>query len=524
MSFSVWCYFLMELVLRKWLLLSFDLAIVAFSPFVAILILEDFYLTLQRIKEILPYTLICFIVSFLVFVTSGIHRGIWRYVSLPDFWKILKAVVLAMMITTYFYLFVMSVKYESVSFQLLQWGFVLFSMIAFRVCVRHILRRTDFHTAIHSLTQKENVLVIGLTHIAELYLRWVNDVEKKSVNVVGILDEREQLKGRCIQSCHVIGSPKLLPQILENYKIHGMDIQRVVIALPYEKLSSVSKTLLSDLEQRGRIKIDMFSDQLSTFSQQQEIVNDHNIDSSTSLSSIEIKRKIPIFSYKNKYLNYKRFADIVFSLCMILCFSPIIFFVGLLVLLDQGHPITFWQLRPGKNGQTFRLYKFKTMSSGLDRHGNRLPDRERTSMVGHFLRRSRLDELPQLYNILIGQMSFVGPRPLLMVDQPEEAGLRLLVRPGLTGWAQVNGGKSVSKNDKAILDLWYLHNASLWLDLKIVFLTLHMVVFGERLNHSAIEQAYKELVGEGRKFQELINQPKNNASRLMSGSSQRRIA
>ena len=90
-------------------------------------------------------------------------------------------------------------------------------------------------------------------------------------------------------------------------------------------------------------------------------------------------------------------------------------------------------------------------------------------------------------------MSFIGPRPLLPVDQPEKAGLRLLVRPGLTGWAQVNGGKSVTKEDKAILDLWYLYNASIWLDVKIIFKTVHMIIFGERLNKAAIKNAYHDL-------------------------------
>ena len=120
-------------------------------------------------------------------------------------------------------------------------------------------------------------------------------------------------------------------------------------------------------------------------------------------------------------------------------------------------------------------------------------------------------------------MSFVGPRPLLMVDQPKEAGLRLLIRPGLTGWAQVNGGKAVSKQDKAILDLWYLYNASLWLDLKIIFLTVHMVFFGEKLNHDAIQTAYHDLVGdnENQNIQSLIHQPSNDSSTVLSVPSHR---
>jgi lipopolysaccharide/colanic/teichoic acid biosynthesis glycosyltransferase len=125
------------------------------------------------------------------------------------------------------------------------------------------------------------------------------------------------------------------------------------------------------------------------------------------------------------------------------------------------------------------------MGGAHDVVGNRLPDELRSSSIGRFLRRSRLDELPQLYNILIGEMSFVGPRPLLPVDQPNGQTSRLLVRPGLTGWAQVNGGRDISPEEKAGLDLWYLENASFRLDIKILWRTLGMMIFGERLNIKA---------------------------------------
>ena len=114
--------------------------------------------------------------------------------------------------------------------------------------------------------------------------------------------------------------------------------------------------------------------------------------------------------------------------------------------------------------------------------GNRISDQLRSSNIGNLLRRSRLDELPQLYNILLGEMSFVGPRPLLPVDQPQWQNSRLVVRPGLTGWAQVNGGRDISPEDKAALDIWYIVNASLWLDISILLRTLVMLVLGERVN------------------------------------------
>jgi lipopolysaccharide/colanic/teichoic acid biosynthesis glycosyltransferase len=129
------------------------------------------------------------------------------------------------------------------------------------------------------------------------------------------------------------------------------------------------------------------------------------------------------------------------------------------------------------------------MRASHDRHRVRVPDDQRSSGVGQALRRTRLDELPQLFNVLIGNMSLIGPRPLLPCDQAPEYAARLSVRPGITGWAQVNGGRIISTSDKLILDVWYVQNASFLLDLSIIFRTVKMILFGERINTDAVSQA-----------------------------------
>ena len=140
----------------------------------------------------------------------------------------------------------------------------------------------------------------------------------------------------------------------------------------------------------------------------------------------------------------------------------------------------FWQQRPGLGGRPFRLYKFRTMARPYDADGRRIADADRLSVVGRFLRRSRLDELPQLFNILIGEMSFIGPRPLLAADQYPGLDARLAVRPGMTGWAQIKGGRQLSASDKAALDVWYIRNACLRVDLEILLGTLRVILLGER--------------------------------------------
>jgi lipopolysaccharide/colanic/teichoic acid biosynthesis glycosyltransferase len=163
------------------------------------------------------------------------------------------------------------------------------------------------------------------------------------------------------------------------------------------------------------------------------------------------------------------------------------------VALDSGFPVVFWQQRPGLRGRPFRLYKFRTMRPPHDSRGRLLSEAERQSKLGRLLRRIRLDELPQLYNILVGDMSFVGPRPLLPVDQSPAFAARLAVRPGLTGWAQIKGGRELTASDKAALDIWYVRNASLWLDLRILFGTVAVVCQGEETDRNAIRQAWREL-------------------------------
>lgn len=177
---------------------------------------------------------------------------------------------------------------------------------------------------------------------------------------------------------------------------------------------------------------------------------------------------------------------------LVLC-SPLMVITGVLVAISMGSPVAFWQQRPGLGGRPFRLYKFRTMRAAHDGDGRRLADAERVSRVGTIMRRLRLDELPQLFNVVRGEMSLIGPRPLLPCDQSDKYRARLLVRPGVTGWAQVVGGRDISPEDKAALDVWYVRNASLMLDLKIAAKTIPMVLLGERISRPLIERAWREL-------------------------------
>lgn len=174
----------------------------------------------------------------------------------------------------------------------------------------------------------------------------------------------------------------------------------------------------------------------------------------------------------------KRFFDVLASLCGLIVLSPVIVVVAWKISRKLGSPVLFRQVRPGKDGKPFEMIKFRTMLDAVDSNGNPLPDSERMTPFGSFLRSSSLDELPGLWNVLKGDMSLVGPRPLLVEYLPlysTEQGRRHDVRPGLSGWAQVNGRNAISWEDKFKLDVWYVDNCSFWLDIKIIFLTIKKV-------------------------------------------------
>lgn len=185
------------------------------------------------------------------------------------------------------------------------------------------------------------------------------------------------------------------------------------------------------------------------------------------------------------YYKIKRIFDFIISLTAFIVFSPIILIVAILVYIKLGSPVLFKQDRPGKDGKIFKMYKFRTMLDSYDKFGQALPDEERLTKFGKILRSTSLDELPELINVIKGDMSLVGPRPLLVEYlelYSDEQNKRHDVRPGITGWAQVNGRNSISWNEKLKLDVDYVNNLSLFLDIKILFLTVYKVFKRDGIN------------------------------------------
>lgn len=195
----------------------------------------------------------------------------------------------------------------------------------------------------------------------------------------------------------------------------------------------------------------------------------------------------------------KRCFDAIVALLVLLSLAPVLLIISFLIRFKLGAPVLFYQVRPGLKGKPFRMVKFKTMLALYDDEGRLLPDQQRLTRFGQFLRSTSLDELPELWNVLKGDMSLVGPRPLLLEYLPlysEAQFRRHEVRPGVTGWAQVNGRNALSWEEKFELDIWYVDNRSFWLDLRILLLTIRKVFVREGISADG-EATMRKFKGNG---------------------------
>lgn len=191
---------------------------------------------------------------------------------------------------------------------------------------------------------------------------------------------------------------------------------------------------------------------------------------------------------------FKRFFDFWISLIALICISPILLVITIwLHFANKGAGAFFFQERPGKDGKIFKVIKYKTMTDERDAEGNLLPDEERLTKVGRFVRSTSIDELPQLVNVLKGDMALIGPRPLLIqylpLYSPEQA-RRHEVRPGISGWAQCHGRNTITWAEKFKLDVWYVDHCTLWTDIKVIFITIKKVLKREDINNAATATMY----------------------------------
>lgn len=309
--------------------------------------------------------------------------------------------------------------------------------------------------------RRDRIIIIGANRLAASFISMVRAYAPNQQAVVAVLDEKSGAVGRSLSGVQVLGTPQELDAIVREFAVHGVHIDRVIFAGDADLLSSAALHDVERVCKKRQLEISYLPRMLGLTEQ--------------ARFGPEVAAVIDAAPQQRFFFRLKRSIDILGALALLVLLLPLFALATVLVVIDVGAPVLFWQERSGRRGQPFLIYKYRTLRAPFDSKGNPMVGDRQPSVIGQFLRTTRIDELPQLINVLFGDMSLVGPRPLLPEDQPSNTALRLSVRPGITGWAQVHGAKLVSKEDKEKFDEWYVRNASLWIDTKIALMTLRIL-------------------------------------------------
>ena len=457
--------------------LLIDLCLVVLATVAAAVIRDNLVIAAPRLIALVPYLLATLGVAAFALPVFGISRSLWRFTSMRDGLRIVAATLVVVLSAVAVGFVVDRLDGIPRGLPVIQALLIVSFLVGGRVLTRLSHDRPVRSMPAHHGDGVETVLLIGLNKLAELYLQCLaeQDPDTGRVRIAGLLGDAGRA-GLSVHSHPILGRPEELASILRRLELHGVFVDRILVAARRGDLSVGVQRALLQIQETTTIAVEYLVERIG-------LQSPSGSSAAKSASKETVSSALAAVNQAFEQAPYqpvKRAIDMAGSAALLLVLAPFFLLVGLLVAADVGWPLVFWQQRPGLGGRPFKLYKFRTMADAYDSNGQRISDNARVSAVGAFLRRSRLDELPQLLNILKGEMSFVGPRPLLPVDQPIDSRSRLLVRPGLTGWAQIKGGRHISPADKAALDVWYVRNMSFTLDIKIVFGTLPLVIFGER--------------------------------------------
>jgi lipopolysaccharide/colanic/teichoic acid biosynthesis glycosyltransferase len=458
----------------------YDVAWAAVSPALACIVrhggIDD-----VDVDAMLTYCSVALAASLLTFQLFKISRPMSRFFSAPDAIEVAKACLTSVAIAGAFLFTFTRMDETPRSVPLIHFFVLTTGLIAGRSIsrIRH-RRQTSKHERISNAV--ENIVIVGMSRLAWFYSKLIEEFADGEFRIIAILDERLRFHHRSLNGYLIMGSPLHASKVFDEYATHGVEIHRIVIAILPGNLSSAAWREIKRVSRQRLISLEILPERLILGPSSKELARAHSADFGDDLAPTSGR-----WVWK-----LKRFVDMFVAIAALLVVGPLAVIVALLVLVDVGYPAVFWQQRLGRIRRPLRVYKFRTLRTPFDRKGNAVPDSERLSPIGQLLRATRLDEIPQLWNILMGEMSLVGPRPLLPVDQPKTYSKRLDVRPGLTGLAQISGGKLLSVEEKDALDEHYVRHGSIFLDLSILVRTFWVMLRGDRRNEAVIASALAE--------------------------------
>jgi lipopolysaccharide/colanic/teichoic acid biosynthesis glycosyltransferase len=442
----------------------FDVICAAASPLFSLYLSEAYVLWLasdgrQTVALYCAVSALCSILAFLIF---RLEEGMSRYFSVHDALNICKAVG-AGEVLGIIALFAMT-RLEGIprSAPVIHALLLAAGLVTSRVLVRMWSREGG--SEVRQDATLEHIVMIGATRFTALYIKFLDACNRGRRRVVAVLDTDPNMIGRSIEGIRIAGTTQQLQSIIDEYVLHGIEIDRVLVGGERDYLADEEMQAISCVCETRQISLSFVP----------QLIGLNELKPKTDEFFVRQDYRPPFVM--PRYFRVKYVLDCCAAFTLIVALLPLFLGIAAIVLLEIGSPVLFWQQRIGARGRRFLLYKFRTMRAPFDRNGNVIPPEQRITRVGRLLRETSLDELPQLFNVLVGDMSLIGPRPLLPEDQPANSVVRLLVRPGITGWAQINGRKDLTPAEKEELDEWYLRNGSLRVDLRIVFRTLKMVM------------------------------------------------
>lgn len=453
------------------------------SPLAAYLLRDG---TIYRPGAVAMYCGISLLASLLVFQWFKTSSPLSRFFSIRDAFELLKACVLVAALSAMVVFSFTRLEDAPRSIPVLHCILLIAGLLAERLLSRiHETRREAKVRSASAAAQ--HVLIIGASRLAWFFSKMVEELAPGEYQIVAILDAQPELTQRSLNGYPIIGVPTDLDKVIADYARHGVRIDKVVVAEQPEELSGTAWNEIVRICTARQIGLEVLPERLMSA----QPVSAAMLSPPAAEFEMEPEREVQLL-LDRPFWRIKRGIDFAVALGVSILTFPVALAVCVLVLLDVGIPIIFWQQRVGRDGAPLFLYKFRTLKAADDRRTNQPGDVPSPSGIGRFLRATRLDELPQIWNILFGDMSLTGPRPLLPVDQPKDATVRLQVRPGLSGWAQVCGGNLISTEEKTALDEWYIRHASLKLDAVIVLRTIWMLLTHDRRDEKAIAVAMLE--------------------------------
>jgi lipopolysaccharide/colanic/teichoic acid biosynthesis glycosyltransferase len=456
----------------------FDAIWTGISPALAYLIRDSW---IDRPDAVAIYCGVAFAASLLTFQVFKLSEPMSRFFSTRDAVEVIKACAISVSLAGALLFTFTRMEETPRSIPLIHFFVLTAGMVGGRGISRIRCRWRDARKSHVAAQGVENIVVIGTSRLAWFFIKLVEELTPGVSQIVAVLDERPQFQYRSLNGHRIAGSPLHISKIFDEYATHGIEIHKIVMANAPEDLSCAARAEIDRVSHERAITVEILPEHLLLARSTRHRASPANNAVGESAEGTQCP-----FWKNNSLLN------IALATVTMIPVAPVAAVVAILVLIDVGYPVVFWQQRVGRLGRPLHVYKFRTMRAPFDRKGRLIPESERLSRLGRFLRAVRLDEIPQLWNIFSGSMSVVGPRPLLPVDQPKTFSLRLQVSPGLTGLAQVSGGKLISIEEKAALDEYYVRHVSPLLDLQILFRTVWVMFRGDVRNEGVIAAALTE--------------------------------